>query len=363
VRIGGPASGGLLVAALLLTPVPGPAWTPLAMQSPVIAVALDGDDAASGTRAAPFRTIARAAAVSTPGATIVVTAGTYRESVRTTASGTAAAPITYVSEPAGAARIVGDGSVNAAWRNDGDHVEIRGFDITGVNVDGLLTTGSYGRIVGNRVSGFRSGACILTARSGYTLHDIDVIGNVVSHCGRSHLEHGIYVSHPGGTVANNISYGNAGYGIHCWHNCNRLVISNNLVFANAVGGIVVGQGDGPHHGTVAADGFVVSNNIAVDNGGHGIRESGATGPDNRFLHNNVFGNAEGGLDLVTGVASGTVSADPGFVDYRPDGSGDYRLVPTSPNVDAGTPIGAPGTDIDGTRRPRGRGVDIGVYER
>jgi hypothetical protein len=177
------------------------------------------------------------------------------------------------------------------------------------------------------------------------------------------LDHGIYVSHPGGTVANNISYGHAGYGIHCWHNCNQLVISNNLVFDNAEGGMVIGQGDGPHYGAVAADDFVVSNNIAVDNGGHGIREGGATGPNNRFLNNLVYGNAEPGIDLQTGTRSGTLTVDPGFVDYRRDGSGDYRLLPQSPAVDAGTPVGAPATDMAGTPRPQGRGVDIGPHER
>ena len=113
-------------------------------------------------------------------------------------------------------------------------------------------------------------------------------------CGASSLDYGIYVSHPGATVANNV-YGNAGYGIHCWHNCNHLVVSHNLVFDNGEGGILIGQGDDPNNGQVAADNFVVSDNIAVSNGKHGIAESGATGPNNRYLHNIVSGNAEKGL--------------------------------------------------------------------
>ena len=79
----------------------------------------------------------------------------------------------------------------------------------------------------------------------------------------------------------------------------------------------------------------------MNNGEFGIEESGATGPNNRYLHNIVSGNAEQGLDLATGTESGTISVDPLFVNYRPDGTGDYRLQPTSPGIDAGIPDGAP----------------------
>jgi pectate disaccharide-lyase len=329
---------------------------------PTLHVSPNGDDAAPGTRDAPLRTIGRAAELATPGTLVRVAGGRYEGSVKTVTSGTAEAPITYLSDPKDAAEVVGTGGNSAAWRNKGDHVEIVGFTITGDTVDGLLNKGSYVAIIANRVSGFDGGNCISTARSGYTLHDIDIIANVVHECGDSSLDHGIYVSHPGGTVANNVSYGNAGFGIHCWHNCNQLVVSHNLVFDNGEGGILIGQGDEPNNGTVAADNFVVSNNIALGNGEYGIEESGATGPNNRYLNNNVFSNEAGGLDLQTGQEMGTIVASPKFVDFRLDGSGDYRLSADSPIIDAGTSEGAIGMDLVGTPRPHGSGVDIGVYE-
>jgi Right handed beta helix region len=350
-------------AALLTPPDVPPGWPDVSLHGRVLVVSPDGDDRGPGTRAAPFHTIARAAEAAGPGTTVVIAPGTYVGSFRTTASGTASAPITYVAQARWGARLVGEGAADAVWRNDGDHVEIRGFEISGTSTDGLVSGGSYVRIAENKVSGFPNGNCITTANSGYTLHDIDVIANVVHGCGGSSLDHGIYVSHPGGTVANNISSGNAGYGIHCWHNCNHLTISNNLVFDNSEGGILIGQGDKPNNGTVPADNFVVTNNIAVRNGEYGIEESGATGPNNRYVHNIVSGNAEWGLDLATGAESGTISRDPLFVNFRPDGTGDYRLQAASPGVDAGTPDGAPATDIEGTPRPRGPGIDIGPYER
>ncbi len=81
-----------------------------------------------------------------------------------------------------------------------------------------------------------------------------------------------------------------------------------------------------------------------------------------------------GADVFPGL--GNIAADPQFV--RPgqwdDGgtpdaiaddvwlAGDYYLRPTSPAVDAGVSQGAPETDIAGTPRPCGAGVDMGAFE-
>jgi hypothetical protein len=161
---------------------------------------------------------------------------------------------------------------------------------------------------------------------------------------------------------NNITFGNSGYGIHCWHNCGQLIISNNLVFKNG-GGIVVGQGDSPNFGNVPADNFIVSNNIVVDNRTIGIIEVGATGPLNRYRNNMLYHNGDDSISLKTGKEYGTIRSDPQFVDYRPDGSGDYRLRDLSAGVDAGTNVGASPYAIDGSARPSGHGYDIGPYER
>ncbi len=42
--------------------------------------------------------------------------------------------------------------------------------------------------------------------------------------------------------------------------------------------------------------------------------------------------------------------------------GDLRLLPGSPAIDAGTPDGAPDTDIEGCPRPAGAGYDMGAHE-
>ncbi|MBV9922869.1 MAG: right-handed parallel beta-helix repeat-containing protein [Pseudonocardia sp.] len=343
-------------------PARGTASIALATPTTRLFVSPQGNDGNPGTQAAPLGSLARAAGMARPGTQVVVAPGTYPGTVHTQASGTAGARIAFVSSTRGAAKVVTGDGAGEAWRNSGDYVDIVGFDISGSSTDGLTDQGSFVRLVDNKVHGFRGGNCITTANDNYDLHDIDVIGNLAFGCGGSSLDHGIYVSHARGVVSNNIAFNNAGFGIHCWHACNALTISNNLVFDNPQGGIVIGQGDGPNNGRVAADHFVVSNNMAVGNGRDGIRESGATGPNNRFLNNLLWNNAANDIALNTGSQTGTLIKNPLLGDLRPDGTGDYRPRAGSPALDAGVSDGAPRTDIDGRGRPTAA-VDLGPYQR
>ena len=339
----------------------GTASIALATPTTRLFVSPQGNDAGPGTQAAPLRSLSRAAGMARPGTQVVVAPGTYPGAVQTQASGTADARIAFVSSPRGAAKIVTTGGAGEAWRNNGDYVDIVGFDISGANTDGLTDEGSFVRLVDNKVHGFRGGNCITTANDNYDLHDIDVIGNLAFGCGGSSLDHGIYVSHARGVVSNNIAFDNAGFGIQCWHACNGLTISNNLVFNNPQGGIVIGQGDGPNNGTVKADNFVVSNNIAVGNGRDGIRESGATGPNNHFINNLLWANAVNDINLNTGKQTGTLVENPLLGNLSPDGTGNYRPLAGSPALGAGASVGAPRTDIDGRGRPTAA-VDLGPYQ-
>lgn len=335
-------------------------------------VSATGSDRNDGSFSRPWATIQHAALVVSPGATVHVAAGTYSGPIRTTVSGTATARIRFVSDIQWGAKIVSTGGAEAAWRNDGDYVTIEGFDVSGDGAVGIQSLASYDQIVGNHVHDIPAAGCTGTGGAGiyigdYSAHDSDTIGNVVHDIGNVDIMcfavHGIYHTNRGGHIYNNIAYRNQSWGIHLWHAARDVAVANNLVYRNGAGGILIGAGDAP--GNVTCEGVTVVNNIIVDNisqwsYGYAIREAGRTG-DNLYYNNLIHGNSAY-LQLAAGKISRTVNADPQFVNYQPDGRGDYHLKAGSPAIDAGVSSPAPQDDIEHKPRPAGRGWDIGPYE-
>ncbi|MFA6435508.1 MAG: choice-of-anchor Q domain-containing protein, partial [Elusimicrobiales bacterium] len=350
-------------------------------------VATTGSDSYTAAQAqnpaTPWKTIQKAVSSVSAGATVHVAPGTYSYSgassmdaaIHGGASGTASARIRYVSDTKWGAKIISSGTP-AVWYNYGSYVDIQGFDISGDGVGGIYSSGSFVRIIGNHVHDIAGPPDCATGSNGgagidntnYSASDSDIIGNVVHdigivNCGeKSPHEHGIYHSNLRGHIYNNIVYHNSAYGIHTWHAPKDLVISNNLTFGNGASGIIVGAGDAPGGG-FTADGFVVANNISMNNGGYGILEEGLTGTNNIYKNNLIYGNSAGGISLQNGnTHQNTVSADPKFVNFKADGSGDYHLSAASPAIDKGTNQGAPADDYDGVARPQGAAFEIGAYE-
>lgn len=335
------------------------------------------DTSGDGSAQKPWASIDHAASaltVASDGATVHVAPGTYTTTVENTQSGTANGYLTFVSDVRWGAHIAtGGGLRDFPFRNDGSYVRIIGFDITSTTAwSGILSYGTHNVIQGNHVhdidppcSGSPGGQGIGDDASA---SDNTIDGNTVDHIGPypSACEYvqGIYPSGAGDVVVNNISYDNSGSGITFNHNSAGATISNNLCFANGNHGISISSGGG------SGDNFVITNNITRDNAMFGVNvHSDANGPDNQYRNNLFDGNGKGtyGLDNSAGNwtppnTSGTVSADPDFVNYQSDESGDYHLAAGSPAIDAGTSLGAPATDYDGVNRPQGAGYDIGPYE-
>jgi uncharacterized protein DUF1565 len=331
-------------------------------------VSAKGSDRNNGSAKRPWKTINHAASVVKPDATVHVAAGEYQGNVTTSVSGTSTARIRFISEQQGAAHIVG-GTGEAAWLNKGDYVDIMGFDVTGKNPNGIENLGSNVRILANIVHDITA-FCDSNGGSGinnanYSAHDNDIGGNfvhdILNSPGCRHPNAvGIYHSNLRGRVYNNLSVHNGTEGIQFWHAANAVIVANNTVISNGENGIVVGAGDSP--GGITNDNSLVINNIAVNNAFYGIQEFGKTGSSNRYLNNLVFGNPSGNLVLLTGKASGTITADAKFVNNTKNATGDYHLGPKSPAIDAGISTNAPTTDIAGGTRPQGKAVDIGAYE-
>jgi hypothetical protein len=307
-------------------------------------VSPSGSNGNNGSRKHPWANLSAAEGRIEPGAVVHVLPGTYTSSseIRLTASGLPAARVTFVSDVPWGAKLVGKttGNSTTVWIK-GDYVDFKGFDVTGAGTMGIYITGSNDRIIGNLVhdipaAGCPSGAGILNGNYEGG-HDVDIISNVVHDVGDYNRPcprvHGIYTANRGGRILNNITFRNEGWGIHTWHAAMQNTISNNTVFNNAYGGILVGAGDG----NWINDYTTVSNNIVYRNGlvpgakGNGIEEYGGTGVHNRYLNNLVFQNRPTDWRLQNGnSAQGSVAADPQFMNYTGDANGDYRLKPTSP---------------------------------
>jgi hypothetical protein len=343
------------------------------------------DSTGDGSIQHPWSTIGKAAAsvsLGDSGTVVHVEPGTYTTVVDNTSSGRPGAYLTFLADttpdrPWSVKIVTGGGSSDFPFRNDGSYVRIIGFDVTstGKASEGILSFGHNNIIQGNQVFGVNPGC---TSHGGDGIGDDEsaannaFIGNVVHNIGgypksqACQYVHGIYPSGAGDIVQNNIAYQNAGSGILFNHNSVGATIANNLSFANGNHGISISSGGGN------GDGFVITNNIVRDNAMFGINvHSDANGADNQYRDNLFYGNKKGdyGLDNSRTTppwtppnSSGTLDTDPLLVDYQANGSGDYRLTAASPCVDAGTTLGAPATDYDGTARPQGAGIDIGPYE-
>lgn len=351
-------------------------------------VAPDGLDSNPGTRSAPLRSLARAARLVAPGTIVNVRPGTYHGGFRTDINGLPNARIVFRATEPWRARIVPPSVSNSdvAWDNRASHVDIEGFEVDGSAQSdsgqqlgattstgkkwsvGIYSGGSYNRIAGNHVHHVGNTiACTTTDGAGIGVDSFykglhsEVSGNSVHHIGPPgcRFVHGIYMNAPG-SIRNNIVYRVSGSGILLWHDAHHILVANNTVTASETG-ILVGGGDF-FHSKGPNDHTQVLNNIAYDNR-HGIAELGATGRNNSYRNNLVFRNAGGDWQLAQGMQhSGTVAADPGFIDYNRDGAPDFRLAASSPAIGKGLAGQARGPDFYGKPRTGAGPVDIGAAQ-
>jgi hypothetical protein len=338
-----------------------------------------GSDSAAGTKAAPFKTLARAAKAAIKASTTVwVAPGTYAGGIKTTASGTSSARIYWVSTTKWGAKIVPPSSStnNNAWDNRGNYVSIIGFDVDGTNsgsgtkwTHGIYTGGSYGMIADNHIHNIaKSVSCTSAGGSAIGVdsyyHGVmtDVVSNVVNDIGPAGCTYvqGIYFS-TSGTIKNNLVYRVGAVAIHLWHDATNVIITDNTVAASNFG-MVIGGGDF-YFSTAGANNVFVANNIVYDNK-YGISEQGVTGKQNVYKNNLIYKNTTYNTSLRNGlVATATVSSDPLFKGYsRTATTPDFHLTTSSPAIARGIATNAYPTDLDGKARNASTGYDIGAYQ-
>ena len=333
-----------------------------------------GRDSNPGTQTAPVLTIARADALAGPGSTVHVAPGIYKVSapslgaagIKTIKSGTATARIKFVSDVKWGAKLIVSGT-GITWDSRGSYVDIDGFDISGSGRHGILAAGANLTITNNFIHDLTvSGGC--NGSGGAAIDTYGPVGNVridrnvvrnigYRMIGSCATVQGIYVANPNNIVTNNLVSGVAAVGITQWHGATASTIVNNTVF-HSKEGILLGQGDAGT--TTGSANNYVANNIVYDNTTYGIVEGGKMAGNNRYVNNLV---SRSGTNLrVKGTVSGTISSDPLFVNYLANGTGNYRVISSSPAIDRGTSYLAPKIDLNLVARPRGAAVDIGAYE-
>jgi hypothetical protein len=337
----------------------------------------NGSDLNSGSQSSPFATIKHADNIVMPGDTVIVLDGTYKGDITLSRSGTSGNPITYKAQNQWKAQLVGTGTGDGSTviGLTGAYIIIQDFDVTGSDANGIILassgkTASYNQANSNYVHDMvtpcdsNSGTAISTGGgddySGISHNDI--IGNMVANitpyngCPGGHAASGIYGQTPYAVIANNIVV-NAGSDIQTWHAASNITIFGNTTIGGVVG-ITLGAGDSP--GGITNDYSLVQNNISINASGVGLQEHGTTGPHNNFLNNLVFNNATN-VQLINGdVATGTVTADPKFVNNTGTAAGDYQLQSNSPALGAGLALAGITTDYDGISRPQTGTTDIGA---
>ncbi|MCX8071695.1 MAG: right-handed parallel beta-helix repeat-containing protein [Candidatus Binatia bacterium] len=288
-----------------------PAPLPCNANSKVCYVAPFGSDSNSGADpSVPLATIRRAAQIALSDYTIVVAPGTYREPVTTAETGQAPKRLTFLAQGRVVLDLRNTGSGPGFSLANVDGVVIDGFTVWGANDGGVvLKSGSDGAVIRN---------CVLVVNNGDGIRVQDS-ANVL--------------------VFNNLIYGNAGIGIRIGGTTAgspsaRLL--HNTVYGNGGRGIEIGNSTKASPGALVLNNILQQNGLAVP-GQENIKVT--TQPPSqtgyRGDYNLVFpaSYSPSGAQGIRGVHD--INRDAIFADAI---TGDFRLNPASPAIDAGNPL-------------------------
>lgn len=179
-------------------------------------------------------------------------------------------------------------------------------------------------------------------------------------------------------VANNVSYRRPAGGAGIWVGFHTMAKGLGSVADNLIHGNTSGEVSGIYVWARGENRIDLENNtIAFNSGNIGMYLRAETSSDVISVYNTiVWGHPYdiirymGGNGMITGgyncyqtgrsdlTSANDVTRFPGFI-----GNEDFHLKEGSPCIDAGIDdYGVPATDLDGIRRPQGRGIDLGAFE-
>ncbi|HEX5104240.1 MAG TPA: right-handed parallel beta-helix repeat-containing protein, partial [Pirellulaceae bacterium] len=266
-----------------------------------------GADTGSGSQAAPWATLQKAANTVQAGDTVIVRSGNY-VGFHMTRDGTATARITFQAEPGAAVTQRNATTPDGINLEGADYVTIDGFAVNGMPRAGIRSVTNHDVIIRNNHLDQNYKWGILTGFS----DDLLIENNVAS---RSQVEHGIYVSNSGDrpVIRGNTIWGNNANGIHMNGDASLggdgiitgALVENNVIYDNGLGGGSGINGDGVQDS-------VFRNNLLYDNHASGISlyqiDGGGGSTGNVIVNNTVIqaSNGRWALNIQSGSTGNTV---------------------------------------------------------
>ena len=283
------------------TPSPTPTPSPIATLGPnSYVVSPNGNDSASGSPSAPWRTLQNAADSAPSGASIFVRNGTY-SGFSMYRSGTASAPITFKAYPGETPVLDGGGAV--PWT-----VKLSG--VSYVNLDGLTVQGGYadgqdgGGVLVVNSSNVAVTHSVLRDNKAFGIRTYNSTYVTIDHNDISHNATGVRIDRAGEgvLVTNNLIHENdkmmvntpggggddvGAIGVGITRTTGHSVISGNLIWGNRAPSYDFGW-DGGAMDIYAASNWTFTNNVTWDN--ENVFESGTDSAKtpcdgNVFTHN------------------------------------------------------------------------------
>jgi hypothetical protein len=319
-----------------------------------------------------YSTIQAAYNACSAGDTVIVANGTYNERLQFTKSGTAGSPITVQAATDWGAVIDAQNlqvPVGVVIYMDGSYNVVQGFDIKNGYKGGIEIAGSHNQII--RCNIHHNGATFVSTSLGAygvfsadTTTDNSYIANYVHNNGRislgSNLDHGLYLCGDNELVMNNLIVTNCAFGIQVRGSgtvTNMQIYNNTIVLNRNRSGLLLWQ---------TVDGVDIANNIFYGNAGYGIKTSECDGSGVQIRNNLFYANRDGTWNMTNDLSTVSYTLSGNITNSAPlfvNNASDWHLQSGSPAIDAGVTLSIVPDDYDGVTRPQGAAYDMGAYER